>query len=142
MKHIFLIMLFPALVVCGQTAHKNLIFFNQEVDNAVIERDIDFLEKAFADDFVFYHGTGLIDGKKEWIANAKNVEVTYLQRQHDSIHIDLHKPDIFIVYGKLFVEKESKGGRQHYTLWYQRVYRKKKKLFEMLSHHTMREVDF
>lgn len=140
-KSLISILLFIPNLHLAQSLPDQLIAYNQAIDHAVIQHDTDLLKKAFTEDFVFYHGTGMVDGKSSWIANAKNMTVHYSLRQHDSVRIEVHPPDIYIAYGKLTVQREDSKGNHRYYLYYQRIFRKIKNRFMMMSHRTLHEVD-
>src|SRR5690606_32115448 len=74
---------------------------NQRIDRAVVAKDMKFLSAHYGDDFVFTHGTGLVDSKKIWLESIRKSK-GYASREHDSVVVELHK-DIAIVFGKLTV---------------------------------------
>jgi ketosteroid isomerase-like protein len=112
---------------------------NRKIDRAVVSKDMKFLEKHYGEDFVFTHGTGLIDSKESWLANIKKSK-GYASREHDSTIVELHK-DIAIVTGKLTVGRlePAKDGTTKYSLRYVRVFALRKKNWEMISHRTTSE---
>jgi len=112
---------------------------NRKIDRAVVAKDIQFLEQSYGEDFVFTHGTGLVDSKKSWIEAIKKSK-GYATREHDSITVELHK-DLAIVNGKLTVKRlePAKDGTMKYSLWYVRVFVLRKKNWEMISHRTTSE---
>lgn len=112
---------------------------NQAIDNAVVRKDLEFLEKHYADGFVFTHGTGHIDSKESWIDNIRRMgETQFLSRQHDSTFVELHG-DIAIIAGKLSVKRESGGKVSGYGIRYVRVYAKRDDGWQMISHRTTDE---
>jgi ketosteroid isomerase-like protein len=112
---------------------------NRKIDRAVVAKDIQTLEKSYGNDFVFTHGTGLVDSKKSWIESIKKNK-GYLSREHDSTKVELHG-DIAIVNGKLTVSRiePAKDGTTKYSLWYVRVFALRNKTWEMISHRTTSE---
>jgi ketosteroid isomerase-like protein len=119
---------------------KNVIALNQQIDNAVVEKNITVLQKHYADDFVFTHGTGDIDSKESWIKNIQNMpdDNRFVSRKHDSTFCEPHT-DIAILTGKLSVERKSKDKVNKYSLKYVRVYALRKKVWQMISHRTYME---
>src|SRR6186997_2791563 len=80
---------------------------NRMLDNAVVNRQADILNKHYAEDFYFKHGSGSIDSKKSWIDNAVQPSSPgYISRTHDSVTVELHK-DIAIVKGTLTVHRPA-----------------------------------
>ena len=109
---------------------------NREIDRNVVSRDLAALEKAYAEDFVFSHGSGKVEGKKSWLASV--AKSNFLKREHDSVTVEMHK-NIAIVKGKLSVRKQTKEKIDSYHLKYIRVYRKEKD-WQMISHNTYWEI--
>jgi ketosteroid isomerase-like protein len=112
---------------------------NRKIDRAVVSKDMKFLDKHYGEDFVFTHGTGLIDSKGSWMENIKKSK-GYASREHDSTIVELHK-DIAIITGKLTVGRlePAKDGTTKYSLRYVRVFALRKKNWEMISHRTTSE---
>jgi len=112
---------------------------NRKIDRAVVAKDIPFLEQHYGEDFIFTHGTGLVDSKKSWIEAIKRNK-GYAAREHDSITVELHK-NLAIVSGKLTVTRlePAKDGTTKYSLWYVRVFVLNKKVWQMISHRTTGE---
>jgi hypothetical protein len=113
---------------------------NREVDRAVVGKNISYLQKHFATDFKFTHGTGMLDNKESWIGKAQSPRVQYVSREHDSINVELHN-DIAIVTGVLRVILPPGGNRYGYAIRYERIYRLNTNVWEMISHRTFAEWD-
>lgn len=112
---------------------------NQLIDNAVVAKDIEKLKKYYADDFVFTHGTGLIDSKESWISDIQRMgDAKFVSREHDSTTVELHG-DVAIIFGKLSVAREAKQQIRRYYLQYVRVYARRNKVWQMISHKTTKE---
>ena len=118
---------------------KTVEALNRKLDHAVVSKDIKFLEQHYGGDFVFTHGTGLIDSKNSWIETIKKHK-GYASREHDSTIVELHK-DLAIVSGKLTVGRlePATDGTTKYSLRYVRVFALRKRNWEMISHRTMSE---
>ncbi|WP_276367952.1 nuclear transport factor 2 family protein [Chryseolinea sp. H1M3-3] len=112
---------------------------NRKIDKAVVAKDLKFLNQHYGEDFVFTHGTGLIDSKKSWLENIQKSK-GFASRLHDSTIVELHK-GIAIVTGKLTVGRlePAKDGTTKYSLRYVRVFALRKKNWEMISHRTTSE---
>lgn len=113
-----------------------LISLNQQIDNEVVAKNITLLNKLYADDFVFSHGSGNIEGKKGWFVSVG--KRNFISRQHDSVTVELH-PQLAIVKGKLAVQKKGKEKMERYHLKYIRVYALRNKEWQMISHSTTAE---
>lgn len=109
---------------------------NQQIDNYVVKKDIASLEKVYAADFVFSHGSGKVEGKEGWLKSAG--KGLFISRNHDSVKVELHK-EVAIVKGKLTVAKTNKDKTDRYHLYYIRVYAKRNNAWQMISHSTTSE---
>lgn len=136
----FLILLF--ILVCrgvhAQPDRETLLSINAQLDEAVVKKNIAVLEKYYADDFVFTHGTGFVEGKASWIKNVANPNTHFVSRTQDSTTVELHD-DVALVIGKIEITRKVKDKNIAYGIWYIRVYRKRSDLWQMISHRTTRE---
>ena len=114
-----------------------LIELNQRIDSYVVEQKVAALDSLYADDFVFSHGSGKVEGKPGWLATVARTK--YNLRQHDSVKVELH-PGLAIVKGKMTIQRVGADKIDRYYLRYIRVfaYRNKKWLF--VSHNTTYEL--
>jgi len=143
MKKIILFIFFSQasmLVLQAQDFSKKdsglLITLNQKIDDYVVLGNTAELNKLYADDFIFSHGSGRIEGKQSWFTSV--AKGNFLLRQHDSVTVEMH-PGIAIVRGKLSVQKKT-GKDSRYHLKYVRIYALRDKLWQMISHVTVWEV--
>lgn len=114
---------------------------NRLVDNAVVNKQTEILNKHYAEDFYFKHGSGNIDSKKSWVTNTtRATSPGYLSRTHDSVTVELHK-NIAVVMGTLTVRRSAAVKRQGYALRYMRVYILRENVWQLLSHNTVHEWD-
>lgn len=96
-----------------------LLLLNSRMDQLVIERNVLALDSLYADDFVFRHGSGKVEGKTGWFKTVK--AANYLLRQHDSVKVELH-PEFVILKGRMNMEKQGKERLDRYHLRYLRVF--------------------
>jgi len=121
----------------AQVADSNFIILrNQQIDTYVVEHNTTALDSLYADDFVFSHGSGRVEGKQGWFTSV--VKGSFLSRLHDSVTVEFH-PQLAIVRGKLSVQKKNKEKTDRYHLYYVRVYALRKNTWQMISHITTRE---
>lgn len=113
-----------------------IISLNQQIDDHVVANDTAALSKLYAEDFVFSHGSGKIEGKKGWFVSV--VKGSFISRQHDSVTVELH-PSIAIVRGKLSVIKKKTPLPEKYHLKYIRVYALRNNQWQLISHITTHE---
>lgn len=114
---------------------------NRLIDHSVVHKNLKFLQKHYAEDFVFTHGTGHIDNKTSWLEAVANTNVQYISREHDSTVVELHKK-LAIITGTLTVQRKASGGINRYAVRYVRVYAPEQKTWQMVSHRTVMEWRF
>jgi ketosteroid isomerase-like protein len=113
---------------------------NKRIEDAVISKDFASLETLYADDFVFIHGTGLVQSKGQWLDSLRTNETRFVSRQLDSTSIELHAEDA-TVSGRLFICRLSEAGEVRYGLQYVREYSMKSGLWQLISHRTTAQWD-
>ncbi len=113
-----------------------VILLNQQIDDYVVENKTAALEKLYADDFVFSHGSGKVEGRESWLKSV--AKGSFLQRKHDSVTVEMH-PGLAIVRGKLSVQKKATHKTDRYHLKYVRIYAYRSKQWQMISHFTFFE---
>jgi ketosteroid isomerase-like protein len=142
MKKILLPVFIMCLGVSSKAQNKSkddssyLVTLTQQVDDAVVKQDTHFLKKIYADDFVFSHGSGRVEGRDGWIRSVAKGGFTI--RTHDSVTVELHG-EIAIVKGILHVKKQGKEKLDSYHLRYLKVYVLRKGNWQMISHSTVSE---
>jgi hypothetical protein len=140
MKSIFSILLLLFIQISSNAMKDSdsslLLTLNQQIDNDVVAQNLDSLKAAYADDFVFSHGSGRIEGKAGWLTSVK--KGGFQSRLHDSVRVELH-PDIAILRGKLKVIKKSATKTDRYYLYYIRVFVYREKRWQLISHMTTSE---
>ncbi|CAN5350760.1 hypothetical protein BH09BAC3_BH09BAC3_08810 [soil metagenome] len=119
----------------------DLLEFERKIEKSVVETNIPFLEKAYADDFRFKHGTGLVDSKASWLKSVLNAKGKYISRFLDSVEVEIHDK-IGITNGKITVTRKTDAADKKYMIKYVRVYVRKKDQWELISHRTVYEIDY
>lgn len=140
MKFRLLILLCLGTGYAEAQIEKELLARNASIEEAVVKKRISLLEEAYADDFVFTHGTGFVEGKKSWIKNVSDPMVQFVLRQPDSTSVELHE-DVALVTGKLSIIRTNSGKETKYGIWYIRVYRRRGNQWQMISHRTTKQWD-
>jgi ketosteroid isomerase-like protein len=145
MRVTILLLLFQALACApgesGQDANetrRQVASLNADVDAAVVKRDLARLKQLYADDFVFTHGTGLVEGVDGWLKTVSDTSLHYLERAQDSTAVEVHA-GVAVVSGRMLIKRAQKGDTARYGIWYVRVYQKKEPGWQMISHRTTRE---
>jgi hypothetical protein len=110
-----------------------LVDLTKEIDQAVVNKDTVLLRKRYADDFVFSHGSGKVEGRSSWFASL--MKNNYPERSHDSITVELH-PALAIVKGKMTIQRVGKDKTDKYYLKYIRVFARREQNWWLISHST------
>jgi len=118
-------------------AEKELLEFERRIDAAIVATDIPFLEKAYADDFHFKHGTGHLDDKASWLRDVQKNKGVFVSRTLDSVEVEIHK-NVGITNGHLAVVKKESS----YNLNYVRVYVRNNGQWQMIMHRTVGQENF
>jgi hypothetical protein len=137
----FLVAFLIVMVAVGanaQTDEGDLARFEQQVDHAVVACDLQFLENAYAADFRFKHGTGLVDSKTSWLKSVGLAKGKFISREIDSLEVEIHGT-IGITSGRLSVHRYVDSGESRYIINYVRVYVRKGGHWQMIMHRTVRE---
>lgn len=114
---------------------EDLKAFEVQIAEAVVAGDLAFLEKAYAADFVFTHGTGKVQDKAAWLKRVEEVfkAKACLARTLEDQTVEMHQR-VAITTGKLTVKRTDKDS---YWVKYVRVYERWDNAWVMLSHRTM-----
>lgn len=123
---------------CAQTTEKEVLLANAQIDEGVVKKDMKRLELLYADDFVFTHGTGFVEGKESWLKDVQNPEKRFISRQQDSTKAEMHG-DVAILIGRLDIVREQKKTQTKYGIWYVRVFVWRKGQWQLISHRTTKE---
>lgn len=140
MKLTFLLVIisFASHIAAQESTDIAVATLNREIDAAVVRKNKASLLQWYADDFVFTHGTGLVEGKESWLRTVMDTATHYLSRSHDSLTTEVHGR-LAIVHGKLTVQRAMDKGVSMYELWYVRVFEKRKRHWQLVSHRTVAE---
>lgn len=134
-----LLLLFISIPALSQEAE--LLNFEKNIEKAVVAADIPFLDKVYADDFRFKHGTGLVDSKSSWLKAVEQAKGKYVSRVLDSVEVEIHDK-IGITNGKITVTRKTDKADKKYMVKYVRVYVKKEQQWQMIMHRTVFEIDY
>jgi len=113
-----------------------LLLLNQQIDVLVVQQQVAALDSLYANDFVFSHGSGRIEGKAAWLKSAARNR--YPVRRHDSVRVQQHG-DIAVLKGKMYIERIDKDKTARYMLRYIRVYAFRAGRWQLVSHTTFEE---
>jgi ketosteroid isomerase-like protein len=129
---------FQVLNIHAQDVSNLILSINARMDQAVVDKDLPFLQQHYAEDFVFTHGTGYVEGKASWLRDVADPKTTFISRVQDSTTVELHA-DVGIVRGKVEITRLDNNREIRYGIWYIRVYQLRDQRWQMISHFTFRE---
>ncbi len=79
---------------------------------ALLKNDLKALEQLFADDLVYVHSAGKIDGKKPYLASLAAGNLTYLSITYDPAPlVRVAGRDTAVVAGRATIEFKTKAGQ-------------------------------
>jgi len=113
---------------------------NTSIEEAVVAKNVDRLQSLYADDFVFTHGTGLVQNKTQWLDSIRDQSMQFISRLLESTSVEVHA-DLAVVTGRLLVHRHSESGDTRYGLQYLRVFSRKSGLWQLVSHRTLAQWD-
>jgi len=121
---------------------ERILALNEDFEIAMLHGATDYLEKIFADDFMFTHGDGWIkegaylafEDKKETLDAVEKKPFQY--RKTAKSEVELHD-DIAIVNGVYNSGMNIKGDDMNINITYVRVYANRKEAWKLLSHKTV-----
>lgn len=137
MKLLLTFLLLVAFQCALAQQEQHLLDFEKQIEAAVVAADISFLQKSYANDFRFKHGTGHLDTKDSWLKDVERNKGKFLSRNVDRAEAELHG-DIGITQGAITVTRTE----NKYTIQYVRVYRKVGDSWEMFMHRTVQQENF
>ena len=141
MIHANVVAIFALLLKCGlalgQDQGDGLLAYERNIEKAVVATDLAFLGKAYADDFRFKHGTGLVDSKSSWLESVSKARGQYVSRDVDSVEVEVHG-NIGITNGKITVLRKSEK-ISHFFIKYVRVYIWRDERWQLIMHRTVFE---
>ncbi len=121
---------------------EKILALNEDFEIAMLHGATDYLEKIFADDFMFTHGDGWIredaylafEDKTQTLDAVKKKPFKY--RKTAKSEVELHD-DIAIVNGVYNSGMNIQGEDMNINITYVRVYANRKKGWKLLSHKTV-----
>lgn len=137
MKYLVSSVLFLLSWVASAQTEQQLLDFEKQIEAAVVAADISFLQKGYADDFRFKHGTGHIDSKATWLKDVEKNKGKFVSRTVDTAEAELHG-EIGITQGTISVKRTDTT----YTIHYVRVYRRNDNSWELFMHRTVQQENF
>jgi hypothetical protein len=112
--------------------------FDQQMDTAMLKKNVAFIAAVAADDMRFTHyGGNLVWNKQAWLDATRIYKG--LARNVDSVEVERHG-DVVETTGHLQVKTPSLE-RPEYQIYFVRLYVRRATGWQFLSHRTMRQVE-
>ncbi|HNT50338.1 MAG TPA: hypothetical protein PKK67_07125, partial [Cyclobacteriaceae bacterium] len=80
MKYLLSVLILFFWSFASAQTEQQLLDFEKQIEAAVVAADISFLQKAYANDFRFKHGTGHIDSKASWLKDVEKNKGKFVSR--------------------------------------------------------------
>ena len=107
---------------------------------AVVALDFEALDRLYADDFRFTHGTGVVHGKVDWLESLRTGESIYVSSEHEALEVEIHG-DLAVSYGQLHIHSYFQGEERWFMARYVRVYVRRDENWQLVSHRTVEQRD-
>jgi hypothetical protein len=104
------------------------------IERAVVAGDVAFLREAYADDFRFQHGDGLVEDKETWLDGI--VRRPFTSRAVSGVTVEEHG-EVAVTGGTLRVARKPPADPTEYSIEYVRVYAMRGGRWRLLSHRTV-----
>ncbi|OEO26047.1 DUF4440 domain-containing protein [Pseudomonas sp. J237] len=93
------------------SAQQQLLALEKERSRALVEEDYTAVNELFADDLVYVHTTGLVQGKADYLEYARSA-VQYLAIERGPLDIRVYGDDLAIMTGPQCNTLQKRGGDQ------------------------------
>ena len=104
---------------------------------AMTRGDLAELNKILADDLVYTHSSGLVEGKKEFIASLQSGNLKYVSIQNEEKKARIYGT-VALVNGRAKVTISARGQEQSFVLRYLDVYAKRDGKWQMVAWQSTR----
>jgi len=83
----------------------------------------------------------LSDSKTSWLKSVTGSKGQYITRVVDSVEVEIHDK-IGITNGKITITRKTDAANRVYMIKYVRVYLKTKEQWELISHLTVKQINY
>lgn len=112
-----------ALAASAQGPEKELRAVEEQRYRAMIQADLQALEKVLADDLVYVHSSGSIESKQQFLASIRSGGLKYKKITPEDPRYRI-AGNLAVVTGKSSVEVEREGKPQSFRVRFTAVYEK------------------
>lgn len=114
--------------------------FDERMEAASVQHDVDFFINVLADDVRFSHGTGLVQNKQQWIESVRKNANFPMSRNLDAVEVEAHG-DLVETIGHVQVKTIRDQKDVEYHIWFVRLYARHDGVWRMVSNRTVRQVN-
>jgi hypothetical protein len=120
--------------------------FEKKCDEAAVQGDVAFLERALSKDFVMTHGDAWtsggsplkVDTKASWLEYVAKKPGPYVYRRLDSVQVEVHGDFALTVGRYKYLPRSTRPTTSHLYVWFERAYAKHNGEWQFLSHRTVK----
>ena len=120
-----------------QSAADEILRLDESRFAAMTRGDLAELNKILADDLVYTHSSGLVEGKKEFIASLQSGNLKYVSIQNEEKKARIYGT-VALVNGRAKVTISARGQEQSFVLRYLDVYAKRDGKWQMVAWQSTR----
>jgi ketosteroid isomerase-like protein len=126
----------------ADASRSNILALDVQWQEAIVNGDIEFINKHTADDFTFVHaGERTAETKLDWVKQASTVRREFLLRRVSQQSVEIHGR-IAVVFGRLDVRANSSTGTPLcYAVGYVHLYESRNGRWLFLSHVTTQSIE-
>jgi hypothetical protein len=136
----------PAPTPAEAATIAEVMAFEKKCDDAAVNGDVAFLERALSKDFIMTHGDGWttggaplkVDTKASWLEYVAKQPGPYIYRRLDSIQVELHGDFALTVGRYKYLPRSTRPTTSHLYVWFERAYVKHNGEWQFLSHRTVK----
>jgi ketosteroid isomerase-like protein len=135
MKHISiaaLVIMATAVSALGQEAERELRQLEDKIADAVVRRDIAFVERVWADEFVYTGVRGEVKTKTDILAELKAGDLQFEVLKFDDVRVRVYG-DAAVATGRATTKGRSKQGQISGEFRYTRVYVKRRGAWQLVA---------
>jgi len=134
MKHLIavLIMASMGVSVMGEEPERQVRELEDKIAGAIISSDVKFVERVWAEEFVYTGVRGEVKSKADILAELKAGDLKFEMMKFDDVKVQVYG-DAAVVTGKAITKGRSKQGEISGEFRYTRVYVKRSDAWQLVA---------
>ena len=134
---IFFLVLLTNSFFAQTKAHQKIAALEQQRFQAMMQKDVAFLENVLADNVTYAHSNGLVENKRQHLENVGSGNITYQQMEVEENNLRLYKKTA-VNNGIIHVKGLYKGTPFQVRLGYTNVYVKEKRQWRLAAWQSVK----